>query len=260
MLGLMEGDTQVGYYQVAVKIKLLLTALVTSLGAVLMPRLSYYIQNGREEEFNNIIVKTFNFVFIFASAISVYFIIFARETVLVLSGEAFMGAVLPLQLIMPSILFIGFSYITGLQMLTPLMKEKQMLISYIVASVLNLIINLIVIPIWKASGAAFSTTFAEFSVLLVQCAYLIPIFKKIVKRFSFIKAGISLLLSTMLIIFVKYCIISYLPMHSFWILVITALVFFGTDFILLLIMREPFACGTVLPTLRNTLSKVRIKH
>lgn len=257
MLGFIAGKTQVGYYQVAVKVKLLLTSLVTSLGTVLMPRLSYYIQIGKDKEFKDIIIKSFNFIIILASSISVYFIIFARETVLVLSGEAFLGSVLPLQLIMPSVLFIGISYITCYQMLTPLSQEKSMLNSYIIASIFNFILNLIVLPKWRASGAAFSTSVAELTVVLVQCFYLMPILKKIAGRFSFIKAGISLLLSSTLILVIRYCIQTYLSISDFLVLVITSIIFFGMDFVFLLVMKEPFVYKTVLPTIRNVYMKVK---
>lgn len=51
MLGFMATNTDVGYYNAAVKIKALLVAVVTSLGTVLLPRASYYIENGFTSEF-----------------------------------------------------------------------------------------------------------------------------------------------------------------------------------------------------------------
>ena len=54
MLGFMKGDVDVGYYNAAVKIKLILVAIVTSLGNVLLPRVSYYIQHGQMSEFKTV--------------------------------------------------------------------------------------------------------------------------------------------------------------------------------------------------------------
>lgn len=253
MLRFLSTVTEVGYYQVAVKVKMLLTTLVTSLGAVLLPRLSYYVKQGKDEEFRNITVKALNFILIFASAITAYFIIFAKETVLILSGAAFLNAVLPLQIIMPSILFIGLSYVTGLQILIPLMKEKQMMISYIIASVFDFVLNLIIIPHWKASGAAFSTAFAELCVLIIQCYYLLPILKIILKKVSFLKAGLSLLISTIVILLVKIFIYEHFSMHSLVILIFTSIIFFAVDFIVLFILREPFVIKTVIPSIKKIL-------
>ncbi len=253
MLRFLSTVTEVGYYQVTVKVKMLLTTLVTSLGAVLLPRLSYYAQQGKDEEFKDITVKAFNFILIFASAITVYFIVFAKETIMVLSGPAFLNAVMPLQIIMPSILFIGLSYVTGLQILIPLMKEKKMLISYIIASILDFLLNLFIIPSWKASGAAFSTAFAEFIVLVVQVFYLIPFLRTIVKRISFIKTGIALIVAIISALLMKYAIYTFLQLNDFPILIITSILFFGIDFFMLLILKEPFVQKIIYPVLRKIL-------
>ena len=53
MLGFMTNDACVGYYHAAVRIKSLLVALMTSLGAVLLPRLSFYIEQGMKKEFES---------------------------------------------------------------------------------------------------------------------------------------------------------------------------------------------------------------
>ena len=87
MLGFMNTDTEVGYYHAAVKMKSLLVSLITSMGAVLLPRLSYYYENGKNEEFNKMIAKVLNFVLIMGIPLSVYFIMFSKESILLLSGN-----------------------------------------------------------------------------------------------------------------------------------------------------------------------------
>ena len=57
MLGFMATDMDVGYYNAAVKIKGILVAVVTSLGTVLLPRASYYVENGIMDEFTRITKK-----------------------------------------------------------------------------------------------------------------------------------------------------------------------------------------------------------
>ena len=51
MLGFMRDNTEVGYYDVAIKIKVILVNIVTSLGAVLLQRTSYYVEMKMEREF-----------------------------------------------------------------------------------------------------------------------------------------------------------------------------------------------------------------
>ena len=79
MLGFMTTDAEVGYYNAAVKIKVILVSVVTSLGTVLLPRASYYIQTGELKEFRRITRKALNFVMLIATPLMLYFIYFAKE-------------------------------------------------------------------------------------------------------------------------------------------------------------------------------------
>ena len=51
MLGFLKTDADVGYYNAAVKIKNVLLGVVTSLGTVLLPRASYYVEHDMMDEF-----------------------------------------------------------------------------------------------------------------------------------------------------------------------------------------------------------------
>ena len=79
MLGFMKTDIDVGYYNAAVRIKTILVSIVTSLGTVLLPRASYYIEQGLKEEFLKISKKAIHFVAIVATPMMLYFMLFAKE-------------------------------------------------------------------------------------------------------------------------------------------------------------------------------------
>ena len=168
MLGFMKTDTDVGYYHAAVRIKTILVAIVTSLGTVLLPRVSYYVQQGKMEEFKRVTRKAINFVFVFAVPVLIYFIIFAKNGVLLISGSDFAGAILPMQILMPTLLFIGLTGLLGIQILVPLGKERFVLYSEIAGAIVDLILNAILIPKLGATGAAIGTLAAEAVVLIVQ--------------------------------------------------------------------------------------------
>ena len=103
MLGFMKTNVDVGYYNAAVKIKNVLLGVVTSLGTVLLPRASYYVEHQETEKFLEITRKAIRFVFIIAVPLMLYFILFAKESVLFLSGEAYAQAILPMQIPMKSV-------------------------------------------------------------------------------------------------------------------------------------------------------------
>lgn len=169
MLGFMTTDTDVGYYNAAVKIKVILVSVVTSLGTVLLPRASYYIQRGELKEFHRITRKALNFVFLMATPLFVYFIYFAKEGIFFLSGNNYVGSIIPMQVIMPTLLLIGITNILGIQILVPPGREKIVLYSEIVGAVVDVIINALLIPVYASTGAAIGTLVAEFAVFVSFC-------------------------------------------------------------------------------------------
>ena len=146
MLGFMTSDETVGYYNAAVRIKSILVSIVTSLGAVLLPRASYYVERGEMDRFRQITRKALNFVFLAAVPMMIYFMVFARQGIFLLSGENYAGAVRPMQWIMPTLLFIGLSNVLGIQILVPLTREKVVLWSLIAGAAVDVVLNVVLIP------------------------------------------------------------------------------------------------------------------
>lgn len=168
MLGFMTSDETVGYYNAAVRIKSILVSIVTSLGAVLLPRASYYVEHGEMDRFRQITRKALNFVFLAAVPMMVYFILFARQGIYLLSGENYAGSVIPMQWIMPTLLFIGLSNVLGIQILVPLGRERAVLWSIVAGAAVDVVLNVLLIPSYGAAGAAAATSAAELVVLAVQ--------------------------------------------------------------------------------------------
>lgn len=69
-----------------------------------------------------------------------------NEGIFFLSGNTYGGAIVPMQIIMPTLFFIGLTNIMGMQILVPLGKENIVLYSEIVGAVVDLAINYILIP------------------------------------------------------------------------------------------------------------------
>lgn len=168
MLGFMSGDIEAGYYSSAVKIKGVLVSFVIGLGGVLLPRMSYYVQQRQMEEFRKLIKKAAVFVAGVSVPLCVLFMAAAKPCILIISGEAFLPAVPSMRIIMPTLILIGFSNICGMQILVPLGLEKEVLYSEIMGAVTDVCLNLCLIPSMGAAGAAIGTLAAEAAVLSYQ--------------------------------------------------------------------------------------------
>ena len=239
MLGVMSTKTDVGYYNAAVRIKSILVGIVTSLGAVLLPRASYYIENGQPEAFHRISRKALSFVLLFASPMALYFILFAREGIGFLSGAAYTGSVRPMQFIMPTLIFIGITNILGIQILVPLGREKDVLYSEIAGAVTDFVLNLLLIPHFRAAGAAIGTLAAEFAVLVWQAFTLRGELKELTGDLSPGKLLPALILSAAASLWVKMLIPADTAIHCFAALALSALLFFGVYALFLYAVKEP---------------------
>jgi len=234
MLGFMTTDTDVGYYGAAVKIKTILVSIVTSLGAVLLPRASYYVENGEMDEFRRLTRKAMSFVTLLAVPLSLYFILFAREGILLLSGSAYEGSVVPMQVIMPTLLLIGMTNITGIQILVPTGREKAVLYSEIAGAIVDIILNALLIPSLRSTGAAIGTLVAEAAVLVVQFYILRDEIRDILSEIHPANILIGTGLAVAASIWTKMLHTGY-----FLTLAISAILFFGIYAGFLFVRKEP---------------------
>lgn len=173
MVGVISGNTELGYYNAAVKIKILLVAITTSLGTVLVPRITTCIMERKAEALRRYIRITFLFTASFSILSLGFFECFATKSILLLSGQEFMPAVSAMKVIMLTVPLIGFSSLTGLEILVPFHKEKIVLYSEVFGAAVDFVMNLMLIPKYGSAGAAVGTVIAELSVLSFQVIYIL---------------------------------------------------------------------------------------
>ena len=251
MLGFICTNTDVGYYNAAVKIKTILVSIVTSLGVVLLPRASYYVEHDMLNEFYRITRKAINFVFLVAAPLMIYFILFSQEGIYFLSGSAYTGSIIPMQIIMPTLLLIGLTNIMGIQMLIPLGKEKVVLYSEIVGVIVDVILNALLIPQLASSGAAIGTLVAETAVWIIQFCALKKDVCEAYRKVKYSPIVIGLVIATVL-----SHLVEYLSLGSFFTLCVSAILFFGAYAVVLTVMKEPL----VLEIERQMFDKFRRKR
>ena len=185
------------------------------------------------DEFEKITKKALAFVVLLAVPLVLYFTLFAQEGIFFLSGETYRGAVVPMQIIMPTLLFIGITNILGIQILVPLGREKEVLYSEIIGAIVDIIANAILIPQYASTGAAIGTLLAEFSVLLFQCLMLKNKVRNLFKGINYLNVLVASMLGMILSLGIRAFDISNLGK-----LVISSLIYFGTYGLFLLLRRD----------------------
>ena len=240
MLGFMTTDTDVGYYNAAIKVKTVLVGLITALGAVLLPRSAYYVERGQLKDFRRISHKAFSFILVCAPPIAVYFFFYAQESIQLLSGDIFLPSVVPMQVLVPTIFLIGITNILGIQTLVPLGKEKTVLQSEIAGAIVDLILNFILIPHFQATGAAIGTLTAEAVVLAIQYNELKTELKAFVSAYRWKRLVAGLIIGLAAAIWVKA-----LQLRPVFSLLISGTLFFGAYISFLFWQKEEIITGVV---------------
>lgn len=253
MVGFIKGNAEVGFYNAGVKVRSILLSVVNALAIVLLPRISYYLKNNKKEEFKRLIDLSLIAVQFMAIPLTLYFIFEAKDTILVLAGKEYMDAVIPMIIIMPTVIIAGLNNITGIQVLGALELEKYTVLSTVCGAVFDLALNIILIPLYGASGAAFSTLLTEILVLTIQLLVL----KKYIQISIFNTNSVKIIISAVGALIVTLFLKGF--MNNYGVLIKlcgTAIIYVIIYTITLLSVRETFFIIYVLPILQKVKKRI----
>ncbi|WP_194711729.1 flippase [Noviherbaspirillum soli] len=166
-LGFLGNTENLGYYTAASRFLTAVWALISSFGATLLPRLSYYSESGQAEEFQLVIKKSIEItVLLCIPAIAATFYL-RNDIIQIFAGEKFFPAVACLSITLPGLLFASLSNIFAWQILFPKNKDNKVITSLAAAAIVSLISNYFLIAHFYHVGAAISKLFAEVVVFIM---------------------------------------------------------------------------------------------
>ncbi len=203
MLGLFCGDIEVGFYTVAVKVKTILLVFVNSISTVLFPRLSYYVELKLENQYQAVLKKSISVIVLLSLALTAFFIIEADDSILILSGKEYLPALKGMVVLMPILLISGFSNIIGNQVLLPHAMDNCFTKAVSVGALIDVVLNIFLIPAFGFVGAAIATLIAEISQALIQTFYARRYLRKSLNINEFIKTILVTFIVILIVIPVK---------------------------------------------------------
>ena len=171
MLGLWCADDIVGYYNNATKLARIINSVISSLALVLLPRLSYYYNNGKLEEFRSIANRVLKILTVLAVPAVLGVALLADSMIPVLFGESFLPAIVTLRILSVLVMAVALNNFFGTQILMTVGQEKKLLISVVIGALVNLTLNALLIPSYQHNGAAFASSVSEVCVLLATMIF-----------------------------------------------------------------------------------------
>lgn len=164
-LGFVCNETEVGYYATASKLYKILIALFSAFTGVMLPRMSSLLSEGKTDEFMSLLKKSVNILFSFSIPLIIFFIVFAPIIIEIIAGRGYEGAILPMRIMMPLMLIIGYEQILIVQTLTPLKKDKAILRNSIYGASVGVILNIILVSTYASVGSSIVWITSEIVVL-----------------------------------------------------------------------------------------------
>jgi len=161
LLGFLKNALAVGYFAAATKVMQMLLTMSSCLGSVMMPRASHLIAENKEDEFNRLIQKSYDFTLAIALPMTIGLIFCAPSLITALCGVKFEHSILPSQIIAPIILMVAISNVFGIQVLFPKGKINIVTLCCGIGAIADLILNLCLIPFFSYIGTSIAYLGAE---------------------------------------------------------------------------------------------------
>lgn len=179
ILGYFAPPKEVAFFSRARQIQGIGTTITGAITAVLIPRTSYYYKNNKTE-YDKLLKKSLNYNYILSIPIMFGFIFLSKEINLFLGGREFLPASKLLVILAPLVVIITVGTWVYYQIMIPMGMEKFSTIMQTCTAIISIILNLVLIPLYKDIGA---------SIVVVLIELFGPIFSffilKKVKKFTF---------------------------------------------------------------------------
>lgn len=187
LLGMIAGDFETGYYSQGEKVVKLVLTLITSLSLVLLPRITYLVSNGQKDIAKEKIIYTWKVVLMFSLPMMVGLMTISNKFVPIFFGEGYEPVSQIIKILSPITVLIGSNSVLGYAILIPFRQQKSYTISAVIGCILNLLVNVCLIPGFGAIGACIGTFIAEGSVCVIQYLYARKIMGPFIPLFSSLK-------------------------------------------------------------------------
>ncbi len=206
MLGFMTSDYEVGIYSVAVKIYNIVKNFLSAILIVCIPRLSMFWGNNMKVELVRTTQKVFDMLTTLILPAVVGLFCVSKQIILVISDSSYISAVLPLKILCVALFFCLYGWFFSQCILMPANGEKIIFIATCISAVFNILLNLLLIPLWQESATSFTTCIAEFIMFFICGKYAL----KTVKINIFSKNLLSVVVGCVFIIISCHCSLLFL--------------------------------------------------
>lgn len=167
ILGLYRGDFEVGLYSTSVKIYTIVNTIIASVSTVVWPQIAEAYKNEKQEDVNRLSKYSLGFILTFGLPAIVGINLISEEIILLIAGPEYINATSSLHILTIALFFSFIGGWMGSTNFLPNGKEKICVLASCCSAIINIFLNLFMIPYLGLNGAAITTAISEC------CAFII---------------------------------------------------------------------------------------
>lgn len=249
MLGILCEDQTVAFYSYGMRIFRIFLSIVNTFTMVLVPRLALYYNEHKQNEFNQLLSKTFRVILLIAVPMVVGIFFVSDYAITLVFGDVYISSSNVLKVLSFILIVSPIGYLLGSRVLLVSGHENIMIIPVACGAIVNVIMNYLLIPMYAEIGAAVASAIGE---TVVMGVYVLMGHKK----YTLINIIPNVLKQIGAVAIMTVCLIvmSLLPIDPFirtWLqIVLSAIIYFGV----LYILKEDITAGYF------NMIKGRLKH
>lgn len=160
MLSWFRSTTEVGLYGLAYRIIEAGLFFPAMFGGLLLPKLSHTYLSKNRHRVSNYLSQSIHMMLVFGSMALLLLVGFAQPIVVFLSGEAYQLSAPLLRILALALFIMFFGNVFGFA-LVAFEKQKQLMLLYAALVGVNVIANIVFIPLYGATAAAWTTVATE---------------------------------------------------------------------------------------------------
>ncbi|MEK6855102.1 MAG: flippase [Nanoarchaeota archaeon] len=203
IIGYFLDAREVGIYNAAVPIALLMLVIPDLFMKLFFPLITVEYSRKKFDNIKELSKQVGKWIFLLNIPLFLIIIIFPGALINILFGQEYLGAENALRILAIGNFAASFMSTVPYNLISMIGKSKLTLINTIFFVILNLILNLFLVPKYGLNGAAIATTISYLAlsaVYIIQTKYLVSF---IPLRRRMIKIALVSLVSTALLIYVK---------------------------------------------------------
>lgn len=203
LLSVLIGDKYLGWYEIGYKITFALQFVPAAFAAAVYPAMSHSFINNKER-LKMIFEKSMFLLIIMSIPTAVGIFLLADKIILLLYTSEFQPSILAMQIIIFSIIAMFLNYPIG-SLLNACDKQMTNTINVGVTMVVNIILNIILIPLYQHVGAAIACLISQFLLFVLNLLWVPKIIKYDYKYLGWklLKTILSVLVMALAVLYLK---------------------------------------------------------